>query len=137
MDLISWGLVLAVSLMSGVTGAFLYSHRAALRLAVAPYWLQLQRRLQALRLRPTRAQFAPTPPCRRRSPEDMVVLIPDGRPWPLGAALQLLELAWRWQVVHGANLPLRARQGEGAYVWRPPLPARTSADQRGVEVERP
>jgi hypothetical protein len=66
-----------------------------------------------------------------------MVLIPDGRPWPLGPALQLLELAWRWQVVHGTNLPLRARQGEGAYVWRPPLPARTNEDHHGAEAERP
>lgn len=62
--------------------------------------------------------------------------MPDGRPWPLGPAVQVLELAWRWQVVHGTNLPNRARQGEGAYVWRPPLPSRSASEQAAVEAER-
>jgi len=37
-------------------------------------------------------------------------------------------------VVRGANLPTRARQGEGAYVWRPPLP-RSAGEQAGSEAE--
>ena len=134
MDWIFWALLLAVGLISGVAGAFLYSRQAALQRVVASCWFRLQPRLQALlgrRKPPKPAAVAP----RSRASEDVVVLIPDGRPWPLGAAVQLLELAWRWQVVHGANLPARARQGEGAYVWRPPLPAHTLTQQQGAEAE--
>lgn len=134
MDWISWALLLVVGLVSGATGALLYSRRATLQRIAAPYWFRLQPRLQALlsRRKPQRSAIVAC----RHAPEDVVVLIPDGRPWPLGAAVQLLEIAWRWQVVHGANLPIRARQGEGAYVWRPPLPAHTTADQQGAEAER-
>ncbi len=132
MHWISWALMLTLGLVSGAAGAFLYSRRAALLRAVAPYWLRLCRRLRPLRPKPRAG--AGSQAIRRWHPaDDIVVLIPDGRPWPLGPAVQLLELAWRWQVVHGANLPLRARQGEGAYVWRPPLPARSSDDQPRVE----
>ena len=134
MDWISWALLLAVGLVSGVTSAFLYSRRAALQRVAAPYWFRLQPYLQALLWR-RKPQVPATVSRWREAPEDVVVLIPDGRPWPLGAAVQLLEIAWRWQVVHGANLPIRARQGEGAYVWRPPLPAHTAAEQQGAEVE--
>lgn len=126
MDWISWALMLALCLMSGAVGAVLYSRRAALLRAVAPYWVRLRRHLH----KEPPAEAPPAAPRRWNAADDIVVLIPDGRPWPLGPALQLLELAWRWQVVHGANLPLRARQGEGAYVWRPPLPARSDDQPR-------
>jgi len=137
MDWISWALLVAVSLIAGGAGSFLYSRRTALLQVATPIRRRLPLRLRIRLRRQRREQRAatrtPSPP--RQDSEDVLVLIPDGRPWPLGPALQLLELAWRWQVVHGANLPLRARQGEGAYVWRPPLPARTSSDQPGAEAE--
>ena len=136
MDSISWGLVLGVALVAGVAGAFLYSHRALLLQFVAPGRRWLGRKLAAPSRRPTARPIALPPPSESKGAEDTVVLIPDGRPWPLGPAVQLLELAWRWQVVHGNNLPLRARQGEGAYVWRPPLPAQTSTDHQSAEAER-
>lgn len=135
MDWISWAIALAAGVASGAAGAYLYSHRSALLRVAAPYWLRLRQRLSPL-LRAHRTRPAPAPARQAHPPEDVVVLIPDGRPWPLGPALQLLEIAWRWQVVHGANLPLRARQGEGAYVWRPPLPARSHEEQHTAGAER-
>ena len=125
----------AVALASAALGAFAYARRIQLMQALVPILLRLRRYadpwLQARR-RKTHS-VAPKP---RRDKDDIVVLIPDGRPWPLGPAVHLLELAWRWQVVHGSNLPLRARQGEGAYVWRPPLPARSALEQASHEAER-
>ncbi len=134
MNWISWGAVFGVGLVAGAAGAFLYSQRAPLQRLAAPRLRRLRHRLALAMRRPQPAPEAPPP--QHRPSEDAVVLMPDGRPWPLGPAVQLLEMAWRWQVVHGTNLPLRARQGEGAYVWRPPLPARTSSDQPGAEAER-
>lgn len=130
----SWALVLVLGLASGTAGAFIYAHRVALFRYLAPYWVRLRQRLQPV-LPVRRRRPAPPKAADSHPVEDVVVLIPDGRPWPLGPAVQLLELAWRWQVVHGAALPLRARQGEGAYVWRPPLPARSSEDRRGAEAK--
>jgi hypothetical protein len=135
MDSISWGLVLVAGALSGVAGAFLFSRRATVLQSIALCWLRFRQCVQAPQ--PHQPQHPAIGPAQQwRAPEDTMVLIPDGRPWPLGAAVQLLELAWRWQVAHGTNLPLRARQGEGAYVWRPPLPARTSSDQHAIEAER-
>lgn len=132
MDTTAWGMVLLVGLIAGAAGALVYAQRVALLRAAARSCRALERRLRGrLRRRPAPAA---TPACRARPAEDAFVLMPDGRPWPLGPAVQVLELAWRWQVVHGANLPARARQGEGAYVWRPPLP-RNAGEQAGSEAE--
>lgn len=132
----TWGLVVAVGFAAGAAGASLYTHRGIVRRLAVLRRVHVWRHLAALLGRPKGQVPGRGRPARPSMSEDSLVLIPDGRLWPLGAALQLLELAWRWQVVHGANLPLRARQGEGAYVWRPPLPARTSSDQQGAEAER-
>ncbi len=132
MDTTAWGMVLLVGLIAGAAGALIYAQRLALLRAAALSRRALEWRLRG-RLRPRTAPAAA--PVRRTKPaEDAFVLMPDGRPWPLGPAVQVLELAWRWQVVHGANLPARARQGEGAYVWRPPLP-RNTGEQAGSEAE--
>jgi len=133
MDWTSWGMVLLVSLVAGATGALVYAQRAALGWAAALARRALARRRRLLQPRPAPAVAAPR---RQERSDDTFVLMPDGRPWPLGPAVQVLELAWRWQVVHGANLPIRARQGEGAYVWRPPLPARSNSEQAGAEAEQ-
>lgn len=130
-----WGFVLALSVAGGASGAHFYSHRAGLLRAAVPYWLRLRQRLQRRPWLARRQKTVPVPALARRTADEAVVLIPDGRPWPLDAAVQLLELAWRWQVMHGANLPLRARQGEGAYVWRPPLPSGNTPGQRNAEAE--
>ena len=137
MNWTQWAIVLALGFVAGTIGAYLYPRWGAGRKAIAPYWRYGRRRLQALAHRsPARPAPKPMPAHRPQADEETVVLMPDGRPWPLGPALQFLEFAWRWQVVHGANLPLRARQGEGAYVWRPPLPSRSAAEQAGIEAER-
>ncbi|HOG45683.1 MAG TPA: hypothetical protein PLJ35_13645 [Anaerolineae bacterium] len=128
----SWGLLLLVGLVAGAAGACCYACGPALLRAAAPHRRRLVQRLRALR----RQRPAPPPVCSRRqepASEDALVLMPDGRPWPLGPAVKVLELAWRWQVVHGAVLPFRARHGEGAYVWRPPLPRASS--ERSAEAE--
>jgi hypothetical protein len=129
-----WGTVLIVGFCAGVGGAFLFTHWATVRTLVAPYWRRVRLHVPG-RLQRRSAPVSAPRPARREADDEIVVLIPDGRPWPLGPALHLLELAMRWQVAHGANLPLRARQGEGAYVWRPPLPVRNS-DQGAVEAEQ-
>ncbi len=131
-----WAAVLTLGFVAGTAGAYLYLRWNTIERAIAPYWRNGRRWLQ--KWRPRRAQPVPPPQLahRPRAGEETVVIMPDGRPWPLGPALQLLEFAWRWQVVHGANLPARARQGEGAYVWRPPLPARGNAEHPGAEAER-
>jgi hypothetical protein len=129
MDWTSWGLVLVVALVAGAAGSYLYGRYPGLLRASAPYRCRL-RHLRLGRSRPAPAALPPRP----RPKDDTIVLMPDGRPCPLGPAVHILELAWRWQVVHGANLPMRARQGEGAYVWRPPLPH--GSEQLGAEAER-
>ncbi len=136
MDWTYWGLLLALGFIGGITGACLYLRWAGLRQAAIPYWLRLRQRLQTFLARRKSQPRIARPAPRPAASDEVVVLIPDGRPWPLGPALQLLELAWRWQVVHGTNLPLRARQGEGAYVWRPPLPSRSATDRQAAEAER-
>lgn len=132
MDWTLWGMVLIVGLAAGAMGACLHAQWPAILRLAAPYRCGAIHRL-VRRLRRTRAA-APVPPPKPRATPDAMILMPDGRPCPLGPAVQILELAWRWQVVHGANLPVRARHGEGAYVWRPPLPR--STDQVAAEAER-
>jgi len=137
MDWIQWLLVLVVGLTAGALGAFLYARRSALARTAATWQRELWQRWQTFTGRQTSRLSAPVNPHRQSASEEELVLIPDGRPWPLGPALQLLELAWRWQVVHGTNLPLQARHGEGAYVWRPPLPSHnTQAERPNPEAER-
>jgi len=127
-----WGLVVVVGVAAGALGAYLHTHGPALVRAIGPYRCGLIQRF-VRRLRTGRAAI-PTRRHKRPARLDAMILMPDGRPCPLGPAVQILELAWRWQVVHGANLPIRARHGEGAYVWRPPLPR--STDQVTTEAER-
>lgn len=133
MDWTSWGMVLLVGLVAGAAGAVLFAQRARLAWAMAFCRHALAQGRRGLAARP--ATRAARPACERQSADDALVLMPDGRPWPLRPAVQMLELAWRWQVVHGANLPVRARQGEGAYVWRPPLPSRGNSEPAGAEAE--
>ncbi len=136
MDWASWGVLIILSLSSGIAGALLYSRRDAIARAASSRWASIAGCLRSLRQKRRRSRLQVVALARPRTVnEDTLVLIPDGRPWPLGPALQLLELAWRWQVVHGTNLPLRARQGEGAYVWRPPLPSRASNEPH-ADAER-
>jgi hypothetical protein len=134
MDWASWGVLIILSLSSGIVGALLYSRRATILHAASARRARLWELVRGLRRRRGRLKVVALARPRAIN-EDTVVLIPDGRPWPLGPALQLLELAWRWQVVHGNNLPLRARQGEGAYVWRPPLPTRATNEPH-ADAER-
>ena len=133
MDWTCWGLVLLVGL---ALGGLAYSRRETLRAGFARYGRWLRLRLHRFSARRRRPRPTPAPAPQQDTAEEAVILMPDGRPWPLGPGLQLLELAWRWQVVHGTNLPLRARHGEGAYVWRPPLPVRNgAADQQSADAE--
>ncbi|MGQ9684139.1 MAG: hypothetical protein ACUVX9_16540 [Anaerolineae bacterium] len=131
----SWMVLPAIALASAALGALVHARRIQLLQAGVSLLLRLRRCARPWLQKRTRQPSVPAPKPRCEK-GDIVVLIPDGRPWPLEPAVHLLELAWRWQVVHGSNLPLRARQGEGAYVWRPPLPARSALEQASHEAER-